>query len=210
MDVAPDLVRTWDDALRGVLQSCTRGAVTERAFELACLPVSDGGLGIPRLGDRADAVHVATHANAMALLPTVCPKTAGLFEDPTVSGNSWDMPVAAAWARVLAVAPSASTVLDFSSPMADTSLQRRLVHLVTRRRVGMLRQSLTPEQRASMTSHGGDGYCWFGATPTHTHYSFTNDSFSTSIELRLAISYPGMLSDAPCRRCGCGKTGDLR
>ena len=43
----------------------------------------------------------------------------------------------------------------------------------------------------------------------HDQYTFTNDSFSTSIELRLAISYPGMLSDAPCRRCGCGKMSDV-
>ena len=43
----------------------------------------------------------------------------------------------------------------------------------------------------------------------HDQYTFTNDSFSTSIELRLAISYPGMLSEAPCRRCGCGKIGHV-
>lgn len=31
MEVAPDLVRIWDKELRGILQSCTRGAVTARA-----------------------------------------------------------------------------------------------------------------------------------------------------------------------------------
>ena len=40
-------------------------------------------------------------------------------------------------------------------------------------------------------------------------YKYTNDSFSTSIELRLAISYPGMLSDAAVRQCGCGKIFDV-
>ena len=47
-----------------------------------------------------------------------------------------------------------------------------------------------------------------GSTSMRT-YKYTNDSFSTSIELRLALSYPGMLSDAPCRRCGCGKIIDV-
>lgn len=133
-----------------------------------------------------DAIFVATQANAMALLPTVCPKTVGLFEDPTVSENSWDAPVAAAWAWVLAGAPNASTLLDFSCPMADTTLQRHLVDAVTRQRVFLVRQSLTPGQCASVTSHGGDGHCWFRATPS---------TLTTSSQMTLLHFYRASVSD---------------
>ena len=47
-----------------------------------------------------------------------------------------------------------------------------------------------------------------GSTSVRT-YKYTNDSFSTSIELRLALSFPGMLSEAAVRRCGCGKMFDV-
>ena len=49
---------------------------------------------------------------------------------------------------------------------------------------------------------------WSSSTVRAYKYT-TNDSFSTSIELGLALSYPGMLSEAPCRRCGCGKMFDV-
>ena len=43
-----------------------------------------------------------------------------------------------------------------------------------------------------------------GSTSVRT-YKYTNDSFSTFIELQLAPSYRGMLSYAAVRHCGCGK-----
>lgn len=61
MSVVPDLVRDYDEKLRAVLQSCVQGArITDLAWELACLPQGDGGLGIPRLADRADAWFIAS------------------------------------------------------------------------------------------------------------------------------------------------------
>ena len=59
LHVAPDLVYEWDASLRRVLQSCIQGvALTELGWELACLPPSDGGLGIPRLRDVAVRIMV--------------------------------------------------------------------------------------------------------------------------------------------------------
>ena len=48
-----------------------------------------------------------------------------------------------------------------------------------------------------------------GSRSVRAYKYTTNDSFSTSIELGLATSSPDMLSDAPCRRCGCGKMFDV-
>lgn len=82
LGICPEVVDAWDAKLREVLQSCVWATVSDRLWELACPPTKDGGLGVPRLRDRADAIFVATHAKAMAWLPRLYyPKSVGLFLD---------------------------------------------------------------------------------------------------------------------------------
>lgn len=199
----PGIAAAWDGLLRVSLQRAMPPfTLTERAWRVARLPLSEGGLGVRALIDYADAAFVATHISVMALVRSHCPRAAPLFQNPSLLAQPGDYAVMAARARIVMRAPDAGAIIDayFAAPVLDMSIQDKLTRRIAAHELVLLRSTMSPREAASNMSHGGD-CLWFGALPSSNALTFSNDDFCFALTDRLLVLFTPDFESTFCMHC---------
>ena len=210
---------TWDHgqrldtAYRHHAQGFVRHThLTDRAWLIATMPPSMGGMGIRTFSNTADAAYLASYSSSRSVLPSLFPRLASAFESPFDSNSAPTSPMAAAayranerltaacegcTAHLAALAPATVDAL-ISNDISSHGLQKKVTRELDAERHRLHFSSLSVRDRAQTLSHEGDPFT-FSALPTSADLTISTDLFSLVTARRLLL--PVTTCNCEAKRC---------
>lgn len=128
--------------------------------------------------------------NVLALVPTLVPKSHGLFKQPDASQFFSGVELMRAIGRLEALAPMCTNTVELDCINHDAKRAAKFKASIMVMTAVKAKEDLYKNQIASMMAQGGVQPSWFSATPTHAHFHLSNTELVDALAFRLSVSYP--------------------
>ena len=131
-------------------------ALTERAWHIARLSLSEDRLSVRALIDYADAAFAASHISVMAVVRSHSPRATPLFQNPPLLAQPGDHAAMAAHARIVMRTLIAGAITDayLDTPVLNMPIQGKLTRCIAVHEFALLRSVMPPREAASNVSRG--------------------------------------------------------
>ena len=212
-----NITRSLDLKIRDLVQTLVPHTyLSDNAFEIATLPLKQGGLGYSAMLHTADPAFLASYTYAATTIPKLYPHLSSAFLDHTsdvtpAHSTPYNAAARRAYLRVRSKSEDAAKhvqcqlnptdLRNYNSTCTSPDsrhLQKKISESLSDVRCDDLFRSLTTRHQAQLLSNSGDSF-GFAAMPTCPELSLSNSVMHIAISRRLLL--PITTCNCETRRC---------